>query len=99
MNFRESMINAMTSRGMFESQAIEVIDTYITSNEDDNNPMMDRWDEDVAGYPEVMSNILWMGVKEYAAKWISENAPQAWFRPMFQFSEAELTEMMNKEKS
>jgi hypothetical protein len=92
MTFRNVMVKAMTSRGMFLSQAEEVISKYIESNE--GNPMMDRWHEDVIGYPEALQNILWMGVKEYAANWIANNAPEAWFRPMFEYSEAELTQMM-----
>lgn len=93
MTFKEVMVKAMTSRGMFPSQAEEVIEKYIVSNE--ANPMMDRWHDDASGYPEALQDILWMGVKDYAAKWIIENAPYAWFRPMFEFSEKELTEMMN----
>lgn len=96
MTFKELMIKAMTSRGMFPSQAEEVIVKYIESNYD--NSMMDRWHEDVNEYPEVMQNILWMGVKDYAAKWIKINAPQAWFRPMFEHTESELLKMMNKSK-
>lgn len=96
MNFRESMIKAMTTRGMDNSQAKEIIDSYIVSNE--NNPMMDRWYEDINGYPDTLGNILWMGVKDYAFKWIVQNKPEAWFRPIFEFSEAELIKQINDKK-
>lgn len=96
MNFKEAMVKAMTSRGMFPSQAEEVIEKYIVS--DEANTMMDRWHEDIGGYPEALQNVLWMGVKDYAAKWLEENLPQAWFRPMFQYSNAELEQMMKNRK-
>jgi hypothetical protein len=96
MTFKESMIKLMVSRGMFESQAKKIMEEYITSVE--TNPMMDRWDEDVSGYPENLQVVLWMGVKDYAAGWISTNLPQAWFRPMFQYSESELSQMSNAKR-
>lgn len=97
MTFKEAMIKAMTSRGMFETQAIDVIANYIEKNKD--KPMMDRWHEDVSGYPDALQATLWMGVKSYASEWISDNAPEAWFRPMFQYSDAELTILMNQKNS
>jgi hypothetical protein len=86
------MIKAMTSRGMFPSQANEVIEKYIALRKDES--MLSRWNDEVSAYPEPLQSILWMGVKDYAAKWIEENAPEAWFRPMFQYSDVELTQMM-----
>lgn len=88
MTFKESMVKMMTSRGMFQSQAEEVLVKYIGSDED--NPMMDSWNYDVNGYPEAMQKVLWIGVKDYAAKWIQVNMPQAWFRPMFEYSDLEI---------
>lgn len=94
MTFKDAMVKEMTSRGMFQTQAMEVIGNYINENKDES--MIDRWYQDVGGYPDALQTILWMGVKDYAYKWITINAPEAWFRPMFQYSEAELTQMMNE---
>jgi hypothetical protein len=91
MTFKESMVKAMTDRGMFPDQAETVIMEYIAN---DVNPMMDRWNENVEGYPEVMQNVLWMGVMSYAYEWIKENKPMAWFRPMF--NSDEMKEIMPK---
>lgn len=41
MTFKEAMIEAMTSRGMFPTQATEVIEKYIEENKDDS--MRGRW--------------------------------------------------------
>lgn len=96
MTFKEKMIIKLTDRGMFLHQAEEVVTNYIS--EDKNPEMNGRWNESTTSYPEGMTNILWMGLKEEAAKWIEVNAPQAWFRQMFQFSDAELTTMIEKKK-
>lgn len=94
MNFKEAMIEAMTSRGMFESQAEEVMVQVIEQN---LLPDMEtRWYEDVRHYPENLVNILWLNVKEVAYKWIEEHAPMAWFKPMFQFSNKELADIVKE---
>ncbi len=48
--------------------------------------------EEVAGlwgwnnheYDDVIYRIIYMTIKPIALKWIEENAPLAWFKPMFQ---------------
>ncbi|WP_342441766.1 hypothetical protein MHB65_22235 [Lysinibacillus sp. FSL K6-0075] len=84
MTFKEAMIKEMTTRGMFESQAVTVINNYIKENK--NPEMTHRWHDRISAYPHTLVMILWMGVKEYVAEWLSVNAPEAWFRPMFQYS-------------
>jgi hypothetical protein len=81
MTFKEAMINELTSRGMFPSQAEEVIEKQIKESKDDC--VKSLWNKDVSGYPDSMKNIMWMGVKKSAYEWIEVNAPEAWFRPMF----------------
>ncbi len=34
-------------------------------------------------YPEAIYKALFMSIQPIALKWINENKPQAWFRPMF----------------
>jgi len=94
MTFREAMVKAMTSRGMFQTQAMDVIGNYIEENINDS--MLGRWNDDVSAYPDNLQTVLWLSVKDYAHEWIKANAPEAWFRPMFQYSEAELKQMMNQ---
>lgn len=94
MTFKEAMIKEMTSRGMFDNQAMDVMSNFIKENKDES--MMDKWNKDVDGYPDTLQIILWMGVKKYAFEWILVNASEAWFRPMFQYSDAELSQMMNQ---
>lgn len=94
MTFKEAMIEAMTSRGMFDSQAEDVMASYIENNKDDS--MANRWNEDINHYPDGMVSTIWIGIKEHAYQWIEDNASEAWFRPMFQYSASELTQMMNQ---
>lgn len=94
MTFKEAMIKEMTSRGMFDNQAMDVISKFIEENKEES--MMDKWNKDVDGYPASLPKILWTGVKKYTFEWILVNAPEAWFRPMFQYSDEELTIMMNQ---
>lgn len=96
MTFRESMIKAMTTRGMFESQAIEIMNLYIYS--DMSVSMSGRWDDDAIAYPDQMQFVLWIGVKHFAFRWIEDNLPEAWFKPMFQYSDEELSKKVREKK-
>jgi len=35
-------------------------------------------------YPEVIYNIMFVTVRKTGLKWIEDNKPQAWFKPMFE---------------
>jgi hypothetical protein len=43
-----------------------------------------RWDDDVEGYPDMVLVVLWVSVKEIALKYIVENKPLAFYRPLFE---------------
>ena len=93
MTFREAMIQEMTKRGMFLQQAEQVIDKEIAENK--NESMEGRWFENIHAYPEGLVNVVWVGVKQSAYEWIEENAPMAWFKPMFQYTDKELQKMID----
>lgn len=97
MTFRESMIKAMTARGMFQSQAEEIMNQYMQSEE--SSVMQGRWNDSVDGYPPSMEGAVWIGVKHFAATWLEKNLPQAWFRPMFQYTNEELQTMIDAKKA
>lgn len=79
MNFYDFFINELVQRGMFDNQAKSVMDKVMA-----NNPHMEgRWSEKTTGYPENLTNIIWLSVEQEALEFIKENCPQAWFRPMF----------------
>lgn len=42
-----------------------------------------RWHEPTDAYPPMMKVLVWHSVKILVLKYINDNCPQAWFRPMF----------------
>lgn len=94
MTFKNVMIQEMIDRGMFESQAQEIMDLYV--NDPRNLIEVHIWDDYANDYPNTMKNVLWIGVKEFAFQWIKDNLPEAWFRPMFEFTEQELCEQIRQ---
>jgi hypothetical protein len=71
----------LEENGMFPDQAKTVMDGFI--QDPASEAMVNRWDDDMSGYPDMMFNILWVSLKDYAYKWLDENLPNAWFKPMF----------------
>jgi len=65
--------------GLFEEQADAILARVMEKSE----PMAGRWNDPVDAYPPFMINVLWMGVKPEAVRWIDENMPLHWARPMF----------------
>jgi hypothetical protein len=83
MNFAEKMIELMVANGMFESQAKEVMQGIMKDHDFGGGSMVNRWDDNIDGYSDVMVHVIWTSVKDEALEWIELNAPQAWFKPMF----------------
>ena len=82
MTFKEYFVQKLEENGMFAADANAVIEQTIVAPEAES--MQGRWNDDMAGYPPIMSKVLWLTVRLNALKWIDANAPQAWFRPMFE---------------
>jgi hypothetical protein len=73
----------LTDCGMFDDQADAVLAEAIPRIEGCTPNYRVTWDRPADEYPDVVYNAMWLHVKDVALKWIDENAPQAWFRPMF----------------
>lgn len=82
MTFEEKAIDMMFKRGMSKVQAHEIL--KMVKEDSVNDPMKGRWHDNMEGYPDEFSFILWYTVKEHALEYIDEKIPQAWFRPMFE---------------
>lgn len=85
MTFKEKAVQLLFEHGMFQDQAEEVVRRAI---EDSDKtlvalPMQGRWDDDIAGHPPVVVNLLWLSLKSIALEYIDETCPKAWFRPLF----------------
>lgn len=80
----QKLISNLVNKGMSEQQAGEVIKIAIPEiNKEikDYNITLESVSTD---YPEVIFDILMMRMKPIALKWIEENKPHAFFKPMFQ---------------
>lgn len=76
--------NSLTERGMFESQADEVFDLFSKRMEEDSEGYDFRWDKPILEWPQPLQSAGSMILNQVARAWIEQNAPQAWFRPMFE---------------
>jgi hypothetical protein len=45
--------------------------------------MRQRWSDDADGYPLIIAVSNFISARPIAYKWICENVPDAWFRPVF----------------
>lgn len=70
---------ALYNNGLFENQAEAVLDRVIAQSE----PMKGRWNDRVSDYPPAITTVLFLSAKLEAVKYIDENCPQHWARPMF----------------
>jgi len=77
--FNEYFLKYLVINGMSSEQAIDIMATV----KEEDSPMKGRWNDTFEGYPDTMLPILMFGVRREALKYIDENCPKAWFRPVF----------------
>ena len=82
--FEQRMEKELFDRGLFEDEAKQIL---ALAKSDETLKAMDRWGDDVEGYPPQMLGVIWVGVRRIALKWIVENKPLAWYRPLFEDKE------------
>lgn len=81
MIFTDKLKELLMENGLSSDDADKVMKLVV--NDPVNKAMEGRWHEDVSGYPPAIINLMWMSTKPIALKWIDDNCPLAWFRPMF----------------
>lgn len=74
----------LTDRGMFDNQADAVMQEAIPLLERLSKGYRITWERPASEYPEPIFNVMWLPLRDTALKWIKENAPEAWFRPLFE---------------
>ena len=82
MNVQDKLLSMLIERGMFESQANDVIELVKVSGK--AGSMRDNWLKDIDGYPEIVVSVLWAITKDIAIKWVEDNKPDAWFKGLLQ---------------
>lgn len=83
MTFYEKMIDMLKQHGMFESHAKEALEPLVNNPEFAASTMIGRWNDSIDEYPPVILNVLWIDVRDGVLKWIEENLPEAFYKPMF----------------
>lgn len=71
----------LVENGLFPDVATTIINLYI--KEKQNEVLIKTWDDYISGYPPMLVSVIWLGVKSFTAKWLGENQPENWCRPMF----------------
>ncbi len=86
-------INMLIGNGMSECQAKSVMEIAkphingIMSDYNINSILSGyniTWNTPSSDYPNVIYNVLYNEIKPIALKWINDNVPHAWFKPMFE---------------
>ena len=81
MTIRKKLERALESNGLFQDQAVAVVQHFESSPA--GEPMKGRLDEDETAYPPQLFGVLWISVQQAAVEWIDANKPQHWARAVF----------------
>lgn len=88
MTIMEYCEKDLQARGLFESQAKEIMETVLldskTNPQSTNAVISGRWNDAIENYPEEARATISMGIRPFARRYIEEKCPMAWFRPMFE---------------
>lgn len=83
MTTREKLESMLIERGMSVQQANEVMDLAKPKIDEVADNYEISYDRPASEYPDIIYNTLFLFIKPIALKWIEENKPLAWFKPMF----------------
>jgi len=81
MTIREMMETKLQENGLWPDEATAIMDAI--EDEKCAESMNGRWKDAADGYPPQLFAVSWMVVQTVAAKWLEENKPMHWARPMF----------------
>jgi hypothetical protein len=83
MTTKEELIQYLIERGMFRSQANEIMEIAMPKIESEGDGYKITWNSPSSDYPAILIGMWKMLLKPIALEWIDTNKPQAWFREMF----------------
>lgn len=83
MTTREKLKSMLVQKGMFDDEAEAVLAIAIPKIEAATPNYRITWDRPEHEYPEPVLRAMWLHVKQAAKEWITKNAPEAWYRPLF----------------
>ena len=79
--FFDAMKARLNENGLFDEHVEKIMELAVKDESLSN--MNGRWGDDVSGYPGMMTHLTFRLIRPIAYKWICENIPAAWFRPVF----------------
>ena len=80
MTVKEKLISLLVAKGLFHSQAEEIVVLTIPQISDEN--VID-YNSPATDYPDSFYTVYLCCMKPIALKWIDDNKPEAWCRAMF----------------
>jgi hypothetical protein len=83
MTIKQTLINMLIERGMFLSQANEVMELAVPQLNDLVEGYSISLDSRSDDYPKEIYKVLFGCIRPIALKWIDDNKPQAWYRDVF----------------
>ncbi len=84
MTVKDKLFNMLIERGMFDSQAEKVMEKAIPELINLVEYYSISFNRPSDEYPKPIYDVLFLAIKPIALKWIEENIPMAWYKPMFQ---------------
>lgn len=75
------MMERLHENGMMSDDCTAIMDSV--ESDEIAEPMKGRWADGIDEYPAPLLAIAWLTVKAVAWKWLNENRPQHWAKPMF----------------
>ena len=79
--FFDAMSARLSENGLFDDHVKAIM--ALAVEDESLSDMKHRWLDDVDGYPGMLTHVTYRIIEPIAYKWICENIPQAWFRPVF----------------
>jgi hypothetical protein len=83
MTVREKLELMLVEKGMFLTQAKEVIELSIPKLNELSGDYTITFDSPSNEYPNMLYSVWYLTIKPIALKWINDNIPQAWYKEMF----------------
>ncbi len=84
MTVQEKLEQMLIDNGMFPAQAKEVMVLAIPELNHISDGYMITWSRNSEEYDQSIYRVLYHLIRPIALKWIEDNKPQAWFKPMFE---------------
>ncbi len=91
--FREFCKNFLIAGMMSEQDANSVMELFV--QDEGQKSMLGKWDDPITGYPRPIQNVCTWSLKRFTTKWIEENCPQAFYKPMFDGTADKMAEQIN----